>query len=212
MKIHSYYFSFLLGVLMSSYSCSAVDCDGETPLIKSNQSNPSYLLEIIAQLNEVLGSGDIFEFNQNFNATNALVFVSVHDFIVYKRNHQFYINYDVSESSMGIHSTKYRDVYNRINSIDIGVKQKLESEDHDQLYGIQDIETNMSGDLLGRGWEHLYYYYEIFNGNAVINLYGINIYFILIDSVGIEYHDYKHYKIIIDIHTGYPLSILEVDE
>ena len=167
---------------------------------------------IIDELSNFLGPGDQIDIVNYEDLDSVLIFMSIHDFINYKNDAYFYMSSEVINNSNGIHSTRYREILNDISSIDIIVDQKLDDEDNNQSYAVQNITSALKGKTLGKSWIQENFNYLLFNETCIIDLYGQIRYRIQINDLGIEYKDARHYKIINDIHTGFPLNILDADQ
>jgi hypothetical protein len=164
------------------------------------------------ELTNFLGPGDQFEIVNYEDLDSVLVFSSVHDFINYKNDSFLYMDTEVINNGNGIHSTRYREILNEMASINIIVNQKLDDEDANQSYAVKNIMSVLYGKTKGKSWFQESYNYLLFNGTSIIDLFGKIRYRILIDDLGIEFTDARHYKIINDIHTGFPLNILDADD
>lgn len=208
--------SFILVLLITTNCCYTSDdlnqksIERKQTSLNSNCNSPLNMLLISGQLSMNLGPGDSFEFSYLNDSDNALEFTSVHEFINFKNDHTFIYDYNVSQGPVGIHSTNFRDLVGQSFSLDISIRQKLDDEDHNQYYIIKDIVSNLNEIHDSRQWNQFTYSYNLFNGTAIIDLKGSLTYCLLINSIGVVFNDARHFKIIIDIHTGYPVSILEL--
>lgn len=200
-------------ILFSILSCNNY-LDSETingTTFEADYSNLIKSNSIASQLTTFLGPGDYFEFYFEEELDNTLIFESVHDFIHYKNNHALFFESEVTYNN-GYHSTGFRDILNKTSSINIMIIQKLDHEDILQNYIIKNILSSLNGNILGKNWGQTNYEYALLNGTAIIDLYGEIHYRISIADMGVDFFDLKHYKMIIDIHTGIPLSFLDADE
>ena len=207
------YRSIFLMAIFSILSCKNDDDPGiiyetiiESDYAKSIKSNT-----ISGQLTSILGLGDHFEINHLEEFIDVLPFETVHEFYYYKNDHVLLFNSELIYNN-GYHSTRLKDILNETSSINIMIDQKLDHEDHLQHYIIKNILSGLHGNTLGKSWEQTNYHYAVLNGTAIIDLFGEIHYRISIADLGIEFIDSRHYKMQIDIHTGTPLSFLDVDE
>jgi len=217
MRFNKNYLGSLIFVGLLSVFCCDTEDDLNQMSIKRGPSNINQncydLLSVISisnQLSMNLGPGDYFEFSCQYDSNNALEFANVHEFINFKNNHIFIYDYDVVQDPIGIHTTNFRDFIGQSFSLDIRVLQKLDDEDHLQFYIVQEIISSLNQPDISRQWNQITYSYNLFNGNAIIDLKGSLTYRLFFNSVGVEFNDARHFKIIVDIHTGYPVSIIEV--
>ena len=166
---------------------------------------------IMSQLNAICGDSDTFYLNLNIDPDNALSFNSVHDFFIFKNEVEYLNSSEVINIQPGIYRSRFRVKQNEIASINILVDQKLDNDEINQNYYITNLSSKLKGYALGQHWNQHSFYEIIFNGTSIIDFYGTMSYTFYLGNNSVIYNDSRAFKLIIDIITGVPLSIVEIE-
>ena len=206
-KINPISFWVIIYVVKILYSCS------ENPLLQSESEyriNDSYIkdnldLQIITELEEYLNDFDSIQIVNLESLEDPIQFLNSHELIFLISNSELILS---SNSISSIQGYTASNVSNRFMdySLDFLIYQKLESEDDDQDYIIKSIHSGLRGNTSGKSWEQFEYNYQLQFGTAIIDISGYITYAVIIDDYGLILKDYRHYKIILDIHTGQPIN------
>ena len=167
--------------------------------------------EVLNILGEYTFNGDFIEIVSPLEIVDVLEFDNIHEFVQLISENEYYLNNNVEWSAQDY---SYSNISERYETyiLDFVVTQKLDSEDENQQYIIKSIRSGLRGDLTGKIWNEFYYDYQIQFGTAIIDVTGYLVYSVITGDIAFNFFDYRHYKIIIDIHSGQPLNIIELTE
>lgn len=186
--------------------------DPDTTITSPMPPDDTNCSSIACRMNNTLNSGDSFVFNSKIDSNNSLNFSSVQDFEVHKNNFSFEQNISIEDNQNGTHTTKFRVKYNGITTLNITINQDLKDTSISQNYKVNSLNTIYSGVTIGTSWAQSSYDYKIFNGTAIIDLYGSINYNLFIEGIGTVYTDAKHYQMIVNIQNGQQISITEIND
>ncbi|MBT8266953.1 MAG: hypothetical protein KJO41_08210 [Bacteroidia bacterium] len=202
----------ILLIKISLFSCSKFDDQIYYSTNDFGNRNSICNLSLQAEFNDIMELNDYIDLNVYFSLENTLFFDSVHDFYnLLNVNENIFDNYSITESSNSIFETRFRVFYNKSSSLDFEILYKLEDENINQDFMVINLESSFGGISVGRDWIEQLSQTSFFSGNVVIDYHGYLKYNLIINNIGVAYYDYKHYKIVLDIHTGFPISILILD-
>ena len=216
MKFNKVRFILLSLICIFIYDCYNDDYNNDLRLSKNNTKNTSnktnFEQVIISQLNSISGDSDSFIINSNINPFNALNFKSVHDFCNFKNDVKYILNSDVISVQPSTYQSQFRVVHSEISVLNILIDQKLYNDDICQNYNFINLFSNLKGNIIGKYWIQQGFNSIIFNGTNIINFNGRLSYKFFIGDISVIYNDERSFKLIIDIITGVPLSIMENED
>ncbi|WP_299674947.1 hypothetical protein [uncultured Dokdonia sp.] len=178
-----------------------------------NAENAEVLIDVetFFALESLLGGNDSFQYPADVDPDNAIHFDSVEEFAEFLQGAEFDLTLPVTEQQNGNRITTFRVDYGLTN-VDLFVNQILNDPSINQEYELIEVSSEVTGITLGFTWDQTAIEYIIEGNEAIITVFGNLKYNLFLESVGTIYTDVKIFELHIDINTGQPISIFDIED
>ncbi|MFT5890623.1 MAG: hypothetical protein ACI9Y7_000716 [Dokdonia sp.] len=190
-----------------------LNCDClPNPSDEENSSDGIILsLDIIMDLNALLGTNDSYIYPADVNPDDAHYFDTVDQFSEFLQNPELDLSQPLIDTDEGNRITTFRVDYGLTN-LDLFVNQILNNPIENQEYEFIEVTSELSGITIGSSWEQTAVEHVIVGNEAIITVFGSLNFNLFIESIGTIYTDVKIFELHIDINTGEPISIFDIED
>ena len=202
-------------IIIGFHSCSS---DSESlpntdQFSRSIQSCQNLGLNDYMALISITDEGDEVNCMSLTGIENWNEFPSIHDFYEYKQIDVNNVEEEVLNYGDSFVHTNLSLNLSKNSSVKISVHHKLDDDDALQDYNLKDVRSSLKniGHSEGREWIQIEYDWHIMNGQVTIDLLGKMKYQFKIGDVGLRFIDYKYFKIVMDVYSGYVYWIIEIN-
>jgi hypothetical protein len=170
--------------------------------------------DLFMNIHNISGPNDYFYFDPSLDPNQCQIFNTFYEFEPYLTDVEFGLLPPIDNQD-GTFTTNFRirlGVLGMQRDINILIKQRLKDVNIPQTYFVESVLSTYTGLTLGSSWEMGSFNYTIANNIATIDLYGNLHYNMFIEDIGTVLIDSKHYQLQIDIYTGNPIAIIEIED
>ncbi|WP_299763214.1 hypothetical protein [uncultured Dokdonia sp.] len=166
--------------------------------------------EILAiALNNLLGNGDSYTFDESIDSNNSIHFNTIDEFTDFLNT--FETDLTIPTIDQGNNRITTFRVDWGLTNLDLFVNQILNNPTENQDYNLVEVTSELSGITLGLSWEQASIEHSVVGNEAIITVFGSRNFNLFIESIGAIYTDTIIIELHIDINTGNPISIFQIE-